>query len=300
MPVTPETTALHRKQSFDGARRFSRGGANQPIRVRLSHLLSSRPARVSAAGPILPVVRDRWGTGRIEAFSDGVFSIAATLLVLEIAVPEADFDHLWKGIADQWPSYLSYATSFLTIGGIWLVHHAIFRRLRFADFNVTRLNLLLLMAVAFLPFPTKLVAEAIDVEQRRARRGPLLRGDAAGDLRPDHGDRPLCGLATGADRRGGPRRGRGAGGAVESEPRLLRRRLGAGVPVAQGRGLRLPRDRGVRDHARPRGSRGRHSHSGCFPGSGSPATAGGCLERCHRSPSRRSERRSSRRSTRIA
>ncbi len=107
-------------------------------------------------------MRDRWDTGRIEAFSDGVFSIAATLLVLEIAVPEADFDHLWKGIADQWPSYLSYATSFLTIGGLWLVHHAIFRRLRFADFNVTRLNLLLLMAVAFLPFPTKLVAEAID------------------------------------------------------------------------------------------------------------------------------------------
>ncbi len=107
-------------------------------------------------------MREQSDTGRIEAFSDGVFSIAATLLVLEIAVPEADFEHLGKGIADQWPSYLSYATSFLTIGGIWLVHHAIFRRLRFADFNVSRLNLLLLMAVAFLPFPTNLVAEAID------------------------------------------------------------------------------------------------------------------------------------------
>jgi uncharacterized membrane protein len=163
---------LHGKQRFDGARRFSRGGANQPVRVRLSHLLSSRPARVSAAGPILPVVRDRWGTGRIEAFSDGVFSIAATLLVLEIAVPEADFDHLWKGIADQWPAYLGYATSFLTIGGIWLVHHAIFRRLRFADFNVNRLNLLLLMAVAFLPFPTKLVAEVI--ESSSAERAAVL------------------------------------------------------------------------------------------------------------------------------
>ena len=82
--------------------------------------------------------------------------------MLEIAVPEADFDHSWKGIVDQWPSYLGYATSFLTIGGLWIVHHAIFRRLRFADFNVMRLNLFLLMAVAFLPFPTKLVAEAID------------------------------------------------------------------------------------------------------------------------------------------
>ena len=125
---------------------------------------------------ILPPVRDRWDTGRIEAFSDGVFSIAATLLVLEIAVPEADFDHLWKGIADQWPSYLSYATSFLTIGGLWLVHHAIFRRLRFADFNVTRLNLLLLMAVAFLPFPTKLVAEAIDSSSSAERAAVLFYG----------------------------------------------------------------------------------------------------------------------------
>ena len=105
---------------------------------------------------------DRYDTGRIEAFSDGVFSIAATLLVLELSVPEADFNDLWKGIGDQWPSYLSYATSFLTIGGLWLLHHGIFRRLRFADSNVIRLNLLLLMAVAFLPFPTKLVAEAID------------------------------------------------------------------------------------------------------------------------------------------
>jgi TMEM175 potassium channel family protein len=107
-------------------------------------------------------VKDRWDTGRIEAFSDGVFSVAATLLVLEISVPHADFDHLWSGIGDQWPSYLAYATSFLTVGGLWMVHHGIFRRLQFADSTITRLNLLLLMAVSFLPFPTKLVAEAIN------------------------------------------------------------------------------------------------------------------------------------------
>ncbi|MEZ5076656.1 MAG: TMEM175 family protein [Solirubrobacterales bacterium] len=106
---------------------------------------------------------DRWSTDRLEAFSDGVFAIAITLLVLEIGVPEGDFDHLWKGIGDQWPSYLAYVTSFLTIGAIWLGHHAIFRRLHEADANVMRLNLLLLMLVAFLPFPTKLVAEVIDL-----------------------------------------------------------------------------------------------------------------------------------------
>ena len=106
---------------------------------------------------------DRWGTGRLEAFSDGVFAIAITLLVLEIGVPARDFDNLWKGIADQWPSYLGYATSFLTVGALWLAHHGIFRRLSSADGVVMRLNLLLLMLVSFLPFPTKLVAEAIDL-----------------------------------------------------------------------------------------------------------------------------------------
>ncbi len=103
----------------------------------------------------------RWDTGRLEAFSDGVFAIAITLLVLEISVPESGFEDLWKGIADQWPSYLAYATSFLTVGGLWLAHHGIFRRLASADGMVMRLNILQLMLVSFLPFPTKLIAEAI-------------------------------------------------------------------------------------------------------------------------------------------
>ena len=103
----------------------------------------------------------QWSIGRIEAFSDGVFAIAITLLVLELQVPESDFENLWHGIVHQWPSYLAYATSFLTIGGIWMTHHAMFRRLRFANQRVMVINLLLLMAVAFLPFPTKLMAETL-------------------------------------------------------------------------------------------------------------------------------------------
>ena len=111
----------------------------------------------------------RWSTGRLEAFSDGVFAIAITLLILEVAVPRAAFGNLWRGIGDQWPSYLAYATSFITIGGIWLAHHAIFRRLRYANSHVMRVNLGLLMAVSFLPFPTKLMAEAIsDTHAERA------------------------------------------------------------------------------------------------------------------------------------
>ena len=106
-------------------------------------------------------VGSRWDTGRTEAFSDGVFAFAITLLVLDIHVPASEFNHLWRGIADQWPSYLGYATSFLTVGGIWLVHHGIFRRVQYANRRVMEVNLVLLMAVAFLPFPTSLVAEAI-------------------------------------------------------------------------------------------------------------------------------------------
>ena len=76
-------------------------------------------------------------------------------------MPAAAFDHLWRGIVDQWPSYLTYVTSFITIGGIWLAHHGVFRRLQYANRRLMVINLLLLMAVAFLPFPTKLMAEAI-------------------------------------------------------------------------------------------------------------------------------------------
>ena len=81
---------------------------------------------------------NRWSTGRTEAFSDGVFAIAITLLVLDISVPASDFHDLWRGIANQWPSYLGYVTSFLTIGGIWMAHHGLFRRMRYADQKVMR------------------------------------------------------------------------------------------------------------------------------------------------------------------
>ena len=104
---------------------------------------------------------DRWDTGRTEAFSDGVLAIAITLLVLDLNVPADEFDELWRGILAEWPAYLAYASSFLTIGGIWLRHHGIFSRLAYVDRKLMTLNLLLLMAVSFLPFPTRLVAEAI-------------------------------------------------------------------------------------------------------------------------------------------
>ena len=107
-------------------------------------------------------MRFRWETDRLAAFSDGVFAIAITLLILEVDVPESSFDNLWRGILEQWPSYLAYVTSFLTIGATWLHHHLVFREIAWADSALLRLNILLLMLVSFLPFPTKLMARALN------------------------------------------------------------------------------------------------------------------------------------------
>ncbi len=100
-------------------------------------------------------------TGRLEAFSDGVFAIAITLLVLDIAVSGDAGQDLLYAVARIWPSYLAYLVSFSTIGAVWLGHNAITEYLDRADFAFVRLNLLLLLIVAFLPFPTRLFADYI-------------------------------------------------------------------------------------------------------------------------------------------
>ncbi|MDP9237647.1 MAG: TMEM175 family protein [Chloroflexota bacterium] len=74
---------------------------------------------------------DANGTNRLEAFSDGVFAIAITLLILEIGVPHIGTgDSLWRALWELWPSYLSYAISFVVIGIMWMNHHNMFRRHR--------------------------------------------------------------------------------------------------------------------------------------------------------------------------
>ncbi len=102
-------------------------------------------------------------TGRIEAFSDGVFAVAITLLVLSIqppAKPLSDPDLLgWLGA--QWPVYFAFVTSFATIGVMWINHHRMFTYIRKADTRLMGLNLLLLMLIAFVPFPTALVSDYI-------------------------------------------------------------------------------------------------------------------------------------------
>jgi uncharacterized membrane protein len=102
------------------------------------------------------------GTVRLETFSDGIFAIAATLLVLEFSIASPLHESLGSALLHLWPSYLAYATSFLTIGIIWVNHHAIFQLIARADRRLLFMNTIFLMTVAFIPFPTRLVAEFLN------------------------------------------------------------------------------------------------------------------------------------------
>jgi uncharacterized membrane protein len=99
-------------------------------------------------------------TSRLEAFSDGVFAIAATLLVLELRVPE-DTSDLAAALLRLWPAYAAYLVSFLTIGIIWVNHHTLLEHCKRVDRRFLYLNLMLLIAVGIVPFPTALVGQYI-------------------------------------------------------------------------------------------------------------------------------------------
>jgi uncharacterized membrane protein len=117
-------------------------------------------------------MRRHWSSNRTEALSDGVFAIAITLLVLDLYVPDAALSNLWAAIAAQWPAYLAFVTSFATIAGIWLVHHGLFENVDFVNSGVIRINLLLLLGITSLPFPTRLMAQALSNED--AERAAVL------------------------------------------------------------------------------------------------------------------------------
>jgi uncharacterized membrane protein len=98
-------------------------------------------------------------TSRMEAFSDGIFAIASTLLVLDLAIPAASLPDIGQRLLDQWPIYLAYLVSFATIGQAWLGHSVITEYLDRADSILLRLNLVLLLFVSVLPYPTHMLAE---------------------------------------------------------------------------------------------------------------------------------------------
>jgi TMEM175 potassium channel family protein len=104
--------------------------------------------------------------GRVETFSDGVFAIAITLLVLTIAVPAPkDYANLASHLVHRWPSLAAYVVSFLVIGIMWLNHHTIFTHLSHIDRAFFYRNLLLLLTVVFIPYPTAVFGEALSKGQ---------------------------------------------------------------------------------------------------------------------------------------
>jgi uncharacterized membrane protein len=110
-------------------------------------------------------------TARLETFSDGIFAIAATLLILDVR-PAGD-GSLAQQLLHAWPSYLAYGISFATIGIMWINHHTIFRQIDRVDRTFLAINVLFLMVIAFIPFPTRVLAAHL---HRDARTAALVYG----------------------------------------------------------------------------------------------------------------------------
>ena len=100
-------------------------------------------------------------TQRIEAFSDGVFAIAITLLILEVRLPPDNGDPLSRRLGQAWPGYVAFVLSFLVIGIMWANHHTNFVLIDRCTHGLVVANLLLLLCVSFVPFPTKILAEEL-------------------------------------------------------------------------------------------------------------------------------------------
>ncbi len=104
-------------------------------------------------------------TARLETFCDGVFAIAATLLILEVHRTPGSVSH---GLVHAWPSYVAYAISFLTIGIVWVNHHTVMKQIDRVDRTFLFINVVFLMIVAFSPYPTRVVAETLRDGSRAA------------------------------------------------------------------------------------------------------------------------------------
>jgi uncharacterized membrane protein len=109
-------------------------------------------------------------TQRLEAFSDGVFAIAITLLILEVKIPGKEalaHSSLKDYLIKIWPTYFAYVFSFIILGIYWANHHYIFKLYKRTDHVFNMLNVLFLMTIAFLPFPSAVLGEFILEEEHR-------------------------------------------------------------------------------------------------------------------------------------
>ena len=114
--------------------------------------------------------------GRVEAFSDGVFAVAITILVFNVRAPNVPSGQLWHALGAQWPTYAAYVASFMTIGIMWINHHAMFERIARVDRPLLMLNLLLLMAIVLVPFPTQMMGDFIPRGGADARAAATVYG----------------------------------------------------------------------------------------------------------------------------
>lgn len=115
------------------------------------------------------------GTGRLETFADGVFAIAITLLVLGIRVPGANED-LAHALGAQWPSFFAYVVSFLTIGIMWVQHHRLFTVIGRSNPTFAMINVIFLMFIAFVPYPTEVLAQAVNQDHKNWILATFLYG----------------------------------------------------------------------------------------------------------------------------
>ena len=124
-----------------------------------------------------PAGRAGFRTTRLEAFSDGVFAIAITLLVLDLNVPEPDTLHgesLAHALAHQWPAYFAYLVSFLVIGIIWINHHTMCALAHRVDRRTLFANLFLLLTVSVIPYPTRMLAAYLTADHGDAHTAAAL------------------------------------------------------------------------------------------------------------------------------
>jgi len=130
------------------------------FRHHVRNMTEERPRRLSESS-------------RVEAFSDGVFSIAITLLVLELAIPavKGSFD---AELAGEWVSYVAYLAAFGSIGVLWMGHHTAFSRIRAVDAGLLWRNLVLLLTVSVVPFPTAVIASAFRIGNERDQAAAVV------------------------------------------------------------------------------------------------------------------------------
>jgi uncharacterized membrane protein len=140
------------------------------------------PDPIESAVPV-PAKEEEPTPARIEAFSDGVFAIIITLLVLDLHVPRRSELHgtsLAAALLHQWPTYVAFLLSFLQVGVVWANHHAMFHYIRRTDHALLVYNLLLLMCAAVLPFTTALLSEYARGSEEERRLAALIYSGALG------------------------------------------------------------------------------------------------------------------------